>query len=106
MGDAPGLPAGPGLPLWALDLEGGSAFVRWVDPDVQYFDFWRSRWRDPDVSTLWTLSVDDAAATVEGASQETPIPPVAGHQLDCEVAFCDVGGNLMSGWSAFKSLFP
>ena len=102
LGDEPGLPAGPATELWGFVEIDGTVSAKWTDDGNQPFDFWRSRWRVPAVSMLWTFSADDAQPTQFGTEQASPFPAVPAQLQQCEVMFCDVAGNPQSQWSAFQ----
>jgi hypothetical protein len=104
VGEAPGLPAGPVNSSWTVEEGDTNPQVRWISPDPSPFDFFRSRWRRPALSMLWTLSGDDAQPTAEDITQSSPFAKVALQQQDCEVIYCDVAGNPLSQWSAYQSI--
>jgi hypothetical protein len=68
--------------------------------------YWRSRWRRPSISMLWTFSPDIAASQLEDEFQISPWPWTVGQQQDCEVMYCDADGNPLSGWSGFNFIVP
>lgn len=101
-----GLPAGPALELWGfVELE-GFVSVKLTDDSNQPADFWRSRWRVPAVSMLWTFSADDAPPTQYGTEQVSPFPAIHAQLQQCEVMFCDVAGNPQSQWSPYFPYMP
>jgi hypothetical protein len=106
VGTEAGLPPGPGNGLFALGSSSGQSFVSWIVDDEFPFSWWRSRWRVPALSMLWTLSGDDVQVTATDSNQYSPFAAVAGQQQDCEIIYCDVAGNPRSQWSAFKSVVP
>jgi hypothetical protein len=106
LGDQPGLPAGPSVDKWNVFTSAGLVKVAWSFGDPVPFDFWRSRWRRPSLSMLWTLNTEDAALTDLDEEQSSPWAAVGGQQQDCEIAYCDVAGTLLSGWSGFQSVTP
>jgi hypothetical protein len=55
---------------------------------------------------LWTLNTEGAALTDLDEEQSSPWAAVGGQQQDCEIAYCDVAGTLLSGWSGFQSVTP
>ena len=106
VGDQPGLPAGPSLEFFEVQTAALEVFVVCDSDDEGSFLYWRSRWRIPSVTLLWTLSPDDTAVVTAGAQQESPFASVAGQQQDCEVIFTDIDGNPQSQWSGFKTITP
>lgn len=106
LGAEPGLPAGPVFGSWEIQDLTLSLAVVWTDDAGHFYDFWRSRWRAPAVSMLWTLSSDAAAATATDEQQASPLSRFPGQQQDCELAYCTVDGTLLSGWSGYQSLTP
>jgi hypothetical protein len=106
VGQDGGLPPGPSLDLFSVEIDGPVINLSFTSEDPAPFDFWRSRWRRPALSMLWTFAADDPQPTETNASQESPFGPVGGQQQDYEVAYCGVGGNLLSQWSAFGVLVP
>jgi hypothetical protein len=101
-----GLPAGPLLNLWDGEVIEGVPFVIWATDGVFPYSHWRSRWRVPAVSMLWTLSVDPVQDTVSTMSQQSPLEALPGQQQDVELIYCDAAGNPKSDWSGFASVVP
>lgn len=101
-----GLPAGPDLALWEIEDDPEEQQATWLSPAPAPFDFFRARWRVPSVSMLWTLVPDVVQPTERDAQSASPFGRALGVQNDCELAYCDVAGNLLSGWSGFHSYTP
>lgn len=99
----PGLPPGPTLADFDVVAEDGSGNVYWTGPEHGAYNFWRSRWRIPSVSMLWSLSVSDIQPTTSDTIQTSPLAYEEGYPQDCEVIYCDVAGNVMTQWSPYKS---
>jgi len=104
VGSEPGLPAGPANGDWQLINDSGVIEASWLSVDPAAFGYFRSRWRRPALSMLWTLGDDVPTPAVVGQETGSPFDVVGGQQQDCEVMFCDVDGNPQSQWSAYHSM--
>ena len=103
-GAEPGLPAGPLLANFTLLTQGVQAFANWATEDFDGPDNWRTRWRVPSVSMLWTLSDSGVGTTLIGDVQASPFQALPDEQQDCEAIFCNAEGNPLSQWSAFAMI--
>ena len=101
-----GLPAGPELDRFGLDGAVPTVFATWTSEEPSPFGHWRSRWRVPSISVLWTPSASAVQTTVLDTEQVSPHTAVLGQQQDCEIAYCDAGGTLLSGWSGYAFIVP
>jgi len=98
-----GLPAGPILEAFEIREDPPDVVVVWVEEEQYGFDFWRSRWRQPNFSLLWTLTSDPSEPTTTDAQQICPLLRREQEPYEAEIAFCDVAGNLLSQWSAYQT---
>lgn len=99
-----GLPAGPSLAKFSLSEAESQALATWVFDGPNPGQYWRSRWRVPSISGLWTESSDVAKSQLDGQVQTSPFPWQSGQQQDCECMFCTVDGTPLSQWSAYASI--
>jgi hypothetical protein len=80
------------------------AGVAYVGGDGHGFTWWKSRWRVPEVSLLWTESADPVQPVSDGAIQNTALVYVPGHPIQGEIVWCSGAGIALSQWSAFKQV--
>ena len=106
VGGEAGLPAGPSLDLWAVDGVFDSPVVQWNNDGAFPFNFWRSRWRVPALTMLWTLALGDIPTTNGGETQSSPFDSIGGQEQDVELVYCDVAGNPLSDWSGYAVVVP
>jgi hypothetical protein len=104
MGQESGLPPGPDVGLWSLRSGEGLVWANWDVEGEFPGEYWRSAWRLPSVSMLWTLSASAVAITSPDETQQSPFAVVGGRQQDCRLIYCDIDGNPTSDWTGFRSI--
>jgi hypothetical protein len=100
-GPGGGLPAGPLVTAFTVVYNAPYVQAIWSADGPNMPGYWRSRWRDMQVSDLWSLDVLPPPHQVHLTACNCPLALVAGHFYQVEACYCALDGTPLSQWSGF-----
>ena len=106
LGEQPGLPAGPEIGVFEIDDEGDVLNCTFLPVDNPGYNWFVARWRVPALGGTWAASPDNPQQTLHGNTAASPFEPVSHQQQDCEIAYCDHLGAVLTQWSGYRTNTP